>query len=71
MKRSGIKIRIITDNETSSQLGRYKIFYKFYLFDKSDIGKFKKIGISVKMNNTSQLMHHKVFRKINSLLLLL
>jgi len=43
---SGVKVRIITDDETATQTG-------------SDIDKFKKRGIPVKTDHTTAHMHHK------------
>lgn len=42
----GIKVRIITDDDTSAQQG-------------SDIEEFRKLGIAVKMDHTPYHMHHK------------
>jgi len=44
--RSGLKVRVITDNDTSAQLG-------------SDIDKFRQVGIAVKMDTSPFHMHHK------------
>mmetsp|Transcript_1415 Transcript_1415/g.1876 ORF Transcript_1415/g.1876 Transcript_1415/m.1876 type:complete len:325 (-) Transcript_1415:65-1039(-) len=53
--REGIKIRIITDNDTSLQEG-------------SDIQKFKDVGIPVKMDKSAAHMHHKFAVLDNALL---
>jgi len=44
--KKGVKVRVITDNDTSAQLG-------------SDIDKFKSCGIPVKMDISPFHMHHK------------